>query len=40
MTAGFIVNEPDRGYAGHVCFNEMIQQPDGTFKFIVPKELV
>jgi hypothetical protein len=39
MAAGFIVTPPERSYAGEVIFNEMIQQPDGTFKFIVPKEL-
>jgi len=40
MTAGFFVIPPERGYAGDVYFNEMIQQSDGTFKFIVPKELL
>jgi len=39
MAAGFIVDPPERGYAGYVVFNEMLQQPDGTFKFVVPAEL-
>ena len=39
MTAGFFVVPPERGYAGDVYFNEMVQQPDGTFEFIIPKEL-
>ena len=40
MAAGFIVEPPERGYAGYVHFNEMIQQPDGSFEFVVPKELL
>lgn len=40
MAAGFLVIPPERSYAGEVIFNEMIQQPDGTFKCVVPKELL
>jgi len=40
IAAGFFVDPPERGYAGYVHFNEMIQQPDGTFKCVVPKELL
>ena len=39
MAAGFTVNPPERGYAGQVYFNEMIQESDGTFRFVAPKEL-
>jgi hypothetical protein len=40
IAAGFIVDPPKRGYAGHVYFNEIIQQSDGTLEFVVPSELL
>jgi hypothetical protein len=40
IAAGFLVVPEERRYAGEVIFNEMVQQPDGTFKCIVPQELL